>query len=236
MWDIQAFYDSMKIDETIKRMEENDAPRRATLMTLMIHKAPRAVKLENSYAKEITQTGTSVLAGCPTATSLARGYMMKIAKVTESKEGVVTNQHVDDWSHGMATQNDEDTVEKAEEIASEVGREIKNAGLEVANKRGGAEVVSSKEGLAEKVARRLRAGGLPFRAARAVEDLSVGSKAGGGREDNTIRKRIAKAKARGVKMKMLRKMEEKAKHHEDEPGTKHGVRGNGARNRGEGDE
>ena len=102
MWDIQAFYDSMRVPDTLARMEAEAAPRLPVAMALAMHKAPRFLRLGQSYAEPITTTGCSVLAGCPSSTSLARGYMLPISRSTGAVEGVTTNQHVDDLSHGIS--------------------------------------------------------------------------------------------------------------------------------------
>ena len=41
MWDIEAFYDSMQMQQTLESLRRLQAPTRVTTMALLVHKGPR---------------------------------------------------------------------------------------------------------------------------------------------------------------------------------------------------
>ena len=213
MWDIEAFYNSMQMRQTLESLRRLEAPTRVAAMALMVHKGPRWLRSGESFASPVLGTARSVLAGCPTSTSLARAYMHSTAACTAGTEGTATNQHVDDLSHCLQAENAEQMRRRAKEVATAVAEQISAARLKIANKRGGAKVAASLPRLAAAIATDLRAPGLPFRAASEMEDLGVGSKdAGARRNRRTIKARTAKAKGRASAVRTLRKVDARAKN------------------------
>ena len=190
MWDIQAFYDSIRIPEAIERLEAKNAPQIPTVMALLAHKAPRWLKMSGSFAEPVTKTGVSILAGCTSSTSLARAYMWPIANATSGEAGTVTNQHVDDLSHGISAATAKEAIVKAKRVATKVAAEIKRAKLSIADKRGGAEVLASIAGVAAQIEQSLRSIGLPFRQTLKADDLGIATRAGRRRDKQTTGKRI----------------------------------------------
>ena len=111
MWDISAFYDSIALPETLQRLEETQAPRVPTTMALMAHKAPRWLKMNDSFSDMAPRTALSILVGCSSSTSLARAYMQRVAATTLDYRGVLTNQHVNDLSHGFGADTEDGPAE-----------------------------------------------------------------------------------------------------------------------------
>ena len=79
---------------------------------------------------------------------------------------VLTNQHVDDLSHGFGADNEEQATRKSERIAELVAGEIAKAKLTIANKKGGGRNCCVLEGPSGKNRKSLVQTGAPFQEGR----------------------------------------------------------------------
>ena len=69
--------------------------------------------------------------------------MMPVATATEGIEAIITSQHVDDLSHGLAARSEAKAVEKFLQVGERASKEILRAKLTIADNQGGAEVTAS---------------------------------------------------------------------------------------------
>ena len=55
---------------------EQEQPLRTAALAMLIHAAPRRLRVDNTFSDEIEGTANSIVAGCASATSLARGLLL----------------------------------------------------------------------------------------------------------------------------------------------------------------
>ena len=78
LWDLAAFFDSIRIHRLVKLALDRMIPPSALRLAMKVHTAARAFK-EQPYVSQFVQpTGTSILAGCGRSISFTRAALYEV--------------------------------------------------------------------------------------------------------------------------------------------------------------
>ena len=100
LWDMKKFFDSIDIATLIGEAARVGFPKLQLILSLVVHHAPRRLKMGTAIGKPILQLGRPTLAGCKRSTDLARVYTLRLVKsLAEGHPCVQLYQHVDDISN-----------------------------------------------------------------------------------------------------------------------------------------
>ena len=78
-WDAEKFYDSLRPTLVLQSMYAKRYNVHLLALTAMIHWSPRWIRHCNALSSGMNVT-TSIVAGCPTANALARGYIYDLMR------------------------------------------------------------------------------------------------------------------------------------------------------------
>ena len=85
LWDMKKFFDSLDIFILIQEALFLEFPLLQLTLSLIIHHAPRRLKLGNAIGDVVFGFGRSILAGCKRSTDLARVYTIRMVKQLHRK-------------------------------------------------------------------------------------------------------------------------------------------------------
>ena len=172
--DIEKFYDSLCPVKVIEQLLAQDYPSYILAITMQMHWAPR-VLTTRACTSEVVQVGRSVLAGCFSSTSVARGYVLPIVERmhfdlpykahTRLRLGV----HVDDISIRKEGHSHLIVIEMAD-ATTELFQLLEAAGLKVAGK---SVLVSTRFQIASLAKAELESRGITVQASKFGRDLGV---------------------------------------------------------------
>ena len=74
LWDFVKFYDTIQYDVLANECKFNNYGRKKTAMSMMVHAAPRMLKMGKAVGKPIQSMGRGIVAGCKRSQSLAKCY------------------------------------------------------------------------------------------------------------------------------------------------------------------
>ena len=77
LWCFVKFYDASRYDATQRGCEANDYGRRKTAMTMMVHAAPRFLKMGKAVGRMIPSMERGIVAGCRRTQSMPIAYTNK---------------------------------------------------------------------------------------------------------------------------------------------------------------
>ena len=113
LWDIKKFFDSIDIPILFQKAEELGFPLKQLVMSMIVHQAPRRLKLGKAIGKAIAKFGRSMIARCKRSTQLARLYTVGgIKQLARLHNSVQMYQHVDDVSNLVADESNQKAVVK----------------------------------------------------------------------------------------------------------------------------
>ncbi len=102
--------DPVRLAETA---EKEDFPLTHLVMRLLMHRAPRVMKVQGCYGPQVAGTGQSILAGCALSTSLARAHVLPLIRGVGSDPWCRLSQHVDDLSQAITANTEQQAVSRA---------------------------------------------------------------------------------------------------------------------------
>ena len=198
LWDVQTFFDSMKVPEVLCDAEQNSAPKLPTSIAAQVFRAPRALARGGNFSQPRRTHATSVIAGCTSSTTFARVYIKEAARAgNEEKESTGAKsqiyQHVDDLSQLVWAQDPRAALQCAAETGGKIAASLRRRGLTISKK---SVVIAQNQAMAIKVELALKKAGCPVKAAKFAEDVGVGTAGPGKRAGKTQAKRSSKAKTR----------------------------------------
>ena len=127
-------------------------------MFMIVHHAPRRLKLGKAMGNAIAKFGRSMIAGCKRSTQLARLYTVGgIKKLARVHKNIQLYQHVDDVSNLVADESGQNAVVKTLRFAVGFVEMCRNLRLDISTKS----IVVPDSGSARKVARVLTESGIP---------------------------------------------------------------------------
>ena len=106
MWDVAKYFDSLDIKTLIERAVRYEFPLEPLVMGLQVHRAPRVLKVGNTYAEVLPAIGKGIIAGCTLSTSLSRAYMKQAIEQVPEKDGHKIAEHVDDVQLNIAAKTE----------------------------------------------------------------------------------------------------------------------------------
>ena len=217
LWDVSKFFDSLDVPLLVERVVELQFPLDQLVLAMQAHRAPRVLRALGSFGEPIPSTGTSILAGCTSSTSLSRGYLRKVTAHVgnggqafgehRAEASHYVNQHVDDVSQLIVA----DTEPAALQVSCRQGLKLANAlvrsKLEISDK---SIAVASNPRLARLVSVALTRAGQPIASAAQAEDLGISTACGSRRTVGALAKRLRKGLARAQRCKLLTRADPRA--------------------------
>ena len=76
LYDMNQFFDSINVAKLFEHAERFLFPLKQLVLSMIVHHAPRRLKLGTALSEPITALGRSILAGCKRSTQLARLYTL----------------------------------------------------------------------------------------------------------------------------------------------------------------
>ena len=64
LWDFVKFYDTIRYDVLRRECENNNYGKRKTAMSMLVHAAPRKLKMGKAVSKTTKSVGRGIVAGC----------------------------------------------------------------------------------------------------------------------------------------------------------------------------
>lgn len=100
LWDLQEFFDSIDIKTLVAEAARVSFPMLQLALSMIVHRAPRRLKIGAAIGPPTLQMGRSMQACCPRPTDLARVYTPRMVKTLASCHPLAkVFQHVDDISN-----------------------------------------------------------------------------------------------------------------------------------------
>ena len=87
MWDVEKYFDSLDIQILIERAVEYEFPKELLILGLQVHRAPRVLKVGDTYADVVPRIGRGIIVGCTLSTSLSRAYLKRAVDQVPKEEG-----------------------------------------------------------------------------------------------------------------------------------------------------
>ncbi len=200
LWDMKAFFDSLDASRLVEAAEDADFPLDQLALGLILHRAPRMLRVQGCYGDSIARTGRSVLAGCTLSTSFARAYLRPLTLECKSDHTCTLGQHVDDLTQMVVAPTQQLAVARAVAKGRQLAEAARGLLLDVADK---SRVVASTPTAAAAIAAGIRGAGVTILSAGVAEDLGVSTSAGRRRVVGSFARRIAKASRRAARVRTL---------------------------------
>ena len=174
--DIEAFYDSILLDDLIADAATWDIPKQAAGLALQQHLAPKVLQIGKSCSQAISSHASSILAGCASSTRLAkaltRGPTTQVhtqqMQDEPSHTGFHTGVHVDDVTQLVGHH----FPRQARQIALEAGQQfvdvMRSKGFTISSK---SSAISSRPKEATAIAKAFGRIGILIQPAPHTEDL-----------------------------------------------------------------
>jgi hypothetical protein len=190
-FDLAKFYDSIRIPELVDNLLELKFNPQLLRMILSMHTAPRFFRALGACS-EFTCPLVSILAGCLSSNTLARGHLHKVMQVSNTAvDGVSFREYVDDVVQRVSGPHWQSLVDKSVKAASVFVNGIRDLGLQISTKASGSAVVSNCSKAADTAHRRLAAAGIPIRQQSSVMDLGTATNGGARRTTKAQKLRLA---------------------------------------------
>ena len=191
LWDIRAFFDSIRICDVVKLGVEHQFPPMLLRLALLVHVGPRAFKEKNFIGPWLQSTGLSIVAGCVSSVSITRCILYNVVSSMHiNYRPIQINTFVDDCPQ-IHTGTNKNMSSHVPVAASAFATEMRSLGFAVSNKT---TVVSSSQELATHIQNELGKVGIFIKCASVGRDVGC-DLAGGSRRRVSLQKfRLAKAK------------------------------------------
>ena len=75
LWDMKQFYDSVSLHKLTEELLRRNFLVHIFVLAFLAHAAPRVLQVGKCLGPPITNCGNSILAGCQTSVSMARGLL-----------------------------------------------------------------------------------------------------------------------------------------------------------------
>ena len=135
--DLKKFFDSIDTATLIQLAKDLGFPMKQLALSLVIHQAPRRLKLGRTLGECISNLGRSILAGCKRSTHFARVYLLKMVRhLSESGRHPDTTiyVHVDDISNIIKAKSQQEFSTKAIKWAKDFKRCTDELKLDISDK------------------------------------------------------------------------------------------------------
>ncbi len=203
LWDMEKFYDAIKLSKLIPRLNKLGYPMVLATMGMVAHRAPRVVCTGVAVSKPIVGAARSILAGCQQSVSWARGLLHKMVEnLGYIVPGSICFEHVDDLSQVVTARTGWSLQLACVALGEAVLEEASDADVRLSAK---SVLLPAGDPYVEAAALALRAKGVRIRTAKAADDLGIQCAAGRRRTTATIQKRMRTAAVKAERLHRLAK-------------------------------
>ena len=150
LWDLKKFFDSIDIPTLIELAEDLGFPLQQLAMSLIVHQAPRRLKLSAAIGDVIHNLGRSILAGCTNSTSMARAFMREAIGEDwqHTEQGVMSAEHVEDVDQLVIKSTPTSAIIAAASHGVRLGKNLQKLGVKVSTKT---KIISNRPKLAKRL-------------------------------------------------------------------------------------
>ena len=195
LWDLRKFFDSIDIEVLIQLARDLGFPLKQLAVSLIVHQAPRRLKLGKALGDCISNLGRSILAGCKRSTHFARVYLLKMVRqLAEAHPDTSLYLHVDDISNLTKGGSQKELSDKAFKWASDFKDWTIALKLDISEKS----VVVPVCKAAEVFTKRAVAANIPMQMKKEGVDIGVDTSSATAR---TVTKQLARIEACSSKAK-----------------------------------
>ena len=164
LYDIAKFFDTINLDLLLPWAEQHGFPVDLLVILSMMHLAPRSLRTQSCFADTVVALARSILMGCTSSTRLARGACYQVLPRTDPAmrdfpQHSTTGAHVDDVNHLCIGHSEAHVHDTTVDYGTDLLHNATRYGLDISAKT---LVTSNRMGLARRVARSLRAVGVPL--------------------------------------------------------------------------
>ncbi len=203
LWDMEKFFDSIKIGVLIPRLDALGYPSAVATLGLVAHRAPRVLRTGNSISRPLCNAGRSIVAGCQQSVSWARALLLRFVEgLGYVVPGSICFEHVDDLSQVVAQRSGALLHRAVVDIGLAVKKGVEELDLRLSAK---SLVLPKSDPYVARAARDLQRRGVRITAAASGEDLGVQTTAGKVRRTSTLAKRVASTALRAKRIHRLAK-------------------------------
>ena len=209
LWDIRAFFDSIRIVDVVKLGVEHLFPPVLLRLSLLAHVGPRAFKEKSFIGPWLQSAGLSIVAGCVSSVSITRCILYNVVSSMHlNYRPIQINTFVDDCPQ-IHTGTEEFLAYHVHVAARAFATEMRSIGFAVSEKT---TVVSSSPTLATHIQSELRKADIFIKCASVGRDVGC-DLAGGSRRRVSLQKyRLAKAKSGAKIISQLSKKTKKTRN------------------------
>ena len=204
LWDLEKFYDSIKVPKLIQRACELGYPVQLLALGTQMHCAPRIIRAYHHHVY-CEHPANSIIAGRTQSNQFARIMLHTILEGTINHVPTVKlRSFVDDICQ---TSYGSDALEDMIDSAKELVAGFKSSGLKISTK---SKILSTSREWGRVLARSLAKMGVTVTVTHQAKDLGIDSTLGIKRTTTTIKKRILAGRRRTFRIKILRQATHKA--------------------------
>ena len=214
LWDLKKFFDSINIEVLFKEAVALNFPFKQLILSMLVHQAPRMLKLGSAVGEPITNMGRSMLAGCKRSTQFARVYTLRLVRsLAYNHAGNVLSrtvslyQHVDDLSALVVADNKRAVVNAALDFTADFKAKTDLLQLEISDKS----TVVPDNDETKKFARIAQQRNVPMKTASSGVDIGVDTAAASRRAVKKQSQRINATAKRARRTAIIARMRHKAR-------------------------
>ena len=191
----EKVFDSIDIEVLIQLARECGFPMKQLAVSLIVHQAPRRLKLGKALGECINNLGRSILAGCKRSTHFARVYLLKMVRhLAKTHKDTSLYLHVDDISNLTRGTSQKELSDKAFEWAKDFEDWTTDLKLDISDKSAVVPVCKA----AEVFSKRVVGASIPMKMMKEGVDIGVDTSSAAAR---TVTKQLERVKACSSKAK-----------------------------------
>ena len=208
LWDMQKFFDSLDVAVLFEAATELNFPLKQLILSMVVHHAPRRLKMGGVIGQAIVKLGRSILAGCKRSTDLARLYTLKMTtSLARNHSNVLLFQHVDDMSNLAVASTNRKLVEDVVSYAKEFKEWTDRLKLTISPKT----MIVPKTEITQQISRICVRMGIPMAVSASGVDIGVDTSAAATRRTKKQSERIDTGKGRSKRVNTLARRNNQAR-------------------------
>ena len=210
LWDMDKFYDSIDVTILIGLCRDKQYPLHPLVLGMKMHMALRVLKVDDGFQPcELPSNG--IIAGCLQSTRLTKGFLYGVCQrhcyaIPDQKlNQEYLRSFVDDLAQLHAGQEDQMVVD-AIAVGAALAQDLINIRCRISPKS----TIVGKPSIAKRIQRGLALRGIQVKIATEGRDLGVGTTAGIRRTSGILKQRIASARGRTKRIKLINRINKNA--------------------------
>ena len=203
LYDMKKFFDSLNVAKLFELANDCPFPSKQLVLSMIVHHAPRRLKLGKALSEPIVRMGRSILAGCKRSTPLARVYTLNMVKVLANTHSTFTSLyiHVDDISTLTKASSGKEMVKRATAFACDFAKFARDLKLDISDKT----TVVPDNVHTRQFAKNASQLGVPMKVSKEGTDIGVDCSSASKRSTKKQRARAAQTAARAKRTALLAK-------------------------------